>query len=454
MNNIARIFIAALLTVLLVFLTCFTPIAMAQGGAQGPLSTFMEKRQPLSRLFSFFHNKLIPFPEISPALGECPLLLVLIEFSDVPHCPLHDHEYFEQLLFGERPSVKDYYEEASYGKFTFTKAGILGWYKSFHSVMKQSRDGIVREAFRKAARDHSVDFKSYDKNGDCMLTANELDIIICTSGCSLEKPMGAYHNWRLWGVRKIRTWDGMILSGEHSVIQEWHSWMVPAHELGHSLLLPDLYDYTRNSRGIGIYGLMGLGNLDGTNGHHFTAWSKVKLGWIEPTIITKDGYYTIHDAETCPEAYILRDPARSEHEYFLVENRFRGSSYDNGTTPLPDEGIMIYHIDESVPRLCTPRTWFPWVNNVEKHKMIDVECADSVTSHVNDADDLDKNANDGDEHDFWDINEYGFNSTSTPCNSRWYDGTSNNIGIYVLSEPGKTMTVYLSVNGTVPSGGG
>ena len=411
---------------------------------------FLEEDRICSFPLPFFNNRLIPFPDIKPALGERPLLLILIEFSDVPHYPKHDIHYFDQLLWGECPSVRDYYLEVSYGKFTFIRGGILGWYKSSYPLSgnEKSRDRIVRDAFRQAARDKSFNFAQYDKNKDGVLDTTELSIIVCTSGISSKHPMGAYHNWRLWGSRKIETWDGVILDGEHSVVQEWHSWMVYAHELGHSLLLPDLYDYTRNSQGIGVYGLMGLGNLDGINGHHFTAWSKIKLGWIEPTVVTKDGFYIVHDVETHPEAYMLKDPSHSDKEYFLVENRFRESSYYDRT--LPDEGIMIYHIDESVPRWYTPWTWFPQVNNVEEHKMIDVECADSFTSHFKDADDLDKNINSGDDHDLWDSTTYGFNSTSVPCNSRWYDGTSNGIGVYVLSKPGRNMTVYFSINGSTP----
>jgi len=396
------------------------------------------------------YPNLLPFPEIPGAVGERPLLLILIEFSNVPHYPLHERDYFDSILFGGNPSVRDYYNEVSYGKFTFVKAGILGWYTSSCNGLKEkSRDEIVREAFRSASKDRSFDFASYDVNGDHILTTDELTILICTSGYSSEHPMGAYHNWRLRGM-KILTWDGMILSGEHSALQEWQPWMVYAHELGHSLLLPDLYDYTRKSRGIGVYDLMGLGNLDGTNGHQFSAWSKIKLGWIEPTIVTKDGFYVVHDSETHPEAYILEDSSHPEKEYFLVENRFRGNSYDNGISPLPDEGIAIYHIDDSVPKFFTPWTWFPWVNSNELHKMVDIECADSFTSHFKNADDLDKNKNNGDGNDLWDVTAYGFNSTSIPCNSRWYDGSSNNIGIYVLSEPGRNMTVYFSVNGTTP----
>lgn len=402
---------------------------------------------------SFFKKNLIPFPKIQKAIGQRPLLMILIEFSDVDHHPEHNYNYFDDLLFGEKPSVNDYYKEVSYGKFNFTKVEILGWYKSREDLSSsKTRDKIVLDAFKQAARDKKVNYEKYDLDGDKILSVDELDVVICTSGSSESEPMGAYHNWRTKGIWKVITWDGLRFSGDVSVIQEWHTWMVCAHELGHSFNLPDFYDYTKRSNGIGVYGLMGKGNLDGTNGNHFTAWSKIKIGWIDPIEVTEDGFYIIRDSETNPEAYILLNPANKK-EYFLVENRYSGDSYDNFSNSLPDNGIVIYHVDESVPKWYTPWTWFPWVNNLEQHKMLDVECSDSFSSHFKNADDLDLNNNNGDKNDLWDNSCYGFNSTSVPCNSRWYDGSKNDIGIYVLSQTGKNMTVYFSINGTGPWSG-
>ena len=82
-----------------------------------------------------------------------------------------------------------------------------------------------------------------------------------------------------------------------------------------------------------------------------TAWSKIQLGWIDPTIVTVNGYYNVSDVETNAEAYIVYDPDYSLTEYFLIENRWKGTSYDSiiGLDgDLDDEGILIYHIDEEM----------------------------------------------------------------------------------------------------------
>ncbi len=58
------------------------------------------------------------------------------------------------------------------------------------------------------------------------------------------------------------------------------------HEFGHSLGLPDLYDYNGGGSGIGFWGLMGSGNWNTPQSPaHLSAWSREQLGWIEPVEI-------------------------------------------------------------------------------------------------------------------------------------------------------------------------
>lgn len=66
-----------------------------------------------------------------PARGERPLLVLLMEFTDVrfhsPHGPVH----YDELFFGRgdlphAPSLRRYFQEISGGRFTFRKADIVG----------------------------------------------------------------------------------------------------------------------------------------------------------------------------------------------------------------------------------------------------------------------------------------------------------------------------------------
>jgi hypothetical protein len=143
---------------------------------------------------------------------------------------------------------------------------------------------------------------------------------------------------------------------------------VYAHELGHDLGLPDLYDTDGSTEGIGVWDIMSTGSWNGsprgTSPAHFGAWCKIKLGWINPVVATAPLLgQTIDDAETNRQAFKLpvRTITPSEEEYFLVENRQR-TGFD---AALPSSGLLIWHVDESMAG-----------NAVDTHRLVDLEEAD------------------------------------------------------------------------------
>ncbi|MBQ2726514.1 MAG: M6 family metalloprotease domain-containing protein [Clostridia bacterium] len=135
---------------------------------------------------------------------------------------------------------------------------------------------------------------------------------------------------------------------------------VSVHELGHCLGMPDLYDLGGDSGGISVFSVMSSGNWGAAEGEvlgerpiGFDAWSKVKLGFASPTVISdqqKDQTVVLKSGEN--NVLKLTSSVNSD-QYFLAENRqFTGydagfytfglsESYNNG-------GIFVYHIDEAV----------------------------------------------------------------------------------------------------------
>ncbi|MFQ6094288.1 MAG: hypothetical protein ACE5OR_16710 [bacterium] len=144
---------------------------------------------------------------------------------------------------------------------------------------------------------------------------------------------------------------------------------------------PYIDDRDNSSPGIGNWGLMGGGSWGGDGRSpetpvHLCAWSKARLGWVVPTVITHNlSRHTIQRVEDHPEVYKLWTEGTVGHQYFLIENR--------GTVgfdaKLPSGGLLIWHIDNAVTTQ----------NDNERHKLVDLEAADGN-------EDMDRGPNRGD----------------------------------------------------------
>ena len=164
---------------------------------------------------------------------------------------------------------------------------------------------------------------------------------------------------------------------------------VMAHEFGHALGLPDLYDSryetpAEDSAGIGKWGLMGWG-AHGWNGddgpNPFCAWSLEQLGWIgqDNERLIEVGAdqmgMVISDLHLHGGIYkiLLRNKFIDPHnyyplytqEYLLLEHRVRDSQYYN--RHLPAEGLLVWHIRAGSRS-----------NREEEEKRVDLVCADGL----------------------------------------------------------------------------
>jgi M6 family metalloprotease-like protein len=157
-----------------------------------------------------------------------------------------------------------------------------------------------------------------------------------------------------------------------------------AHEFGHRLGLPDLYDVrygdpADDSAGIGRWGIMGWGAhgwnwTDGPN--PFSAWSLEQLGWIgndNDRLIELGTDATGVAVESLRRGgSIYKIPLRATdggtywviQDYLLVERRDRESYYDRN---VPGEGALIWHVRSEVTD-----------NGDEKAKAVDLVCADGL----------------------------------------------------------------------------
>ena len=300
-----------------------------------------------------------PYREIKRTRGVRRRLLAILWDPHRPTDSAPTRQAVEALLFGATNSVRHYYLENSNGYFTIEKAGALGWYDADKppehywgpvDTNDSDGDGWVNphvEKWAEAIRKANVDFNfaSFDSDPhDGQLRPSELGVLIVI-------PQNIPHGFNRGVVgREFPQPQPLVVDGVRiGVIAEAYIGSPPnlglvAHELAHLFLDgPDLH-YSPNFPQPYRPGDFSL--MDGTyEGTHFDPFLKLKYGWLRPQVILRSDTYTLADVETRHAAWVLTDLRRRTDEYFLVENRWPGESYDRA---MPDRGgLAVWHIMEN-----------------------------------------------------------------------------------------------------------
>ncbi len=282
--------------------------------------------------------------------------------------------------------------------------------------------GLVRilvDAIAQADQDPSIDFSDYD------------EILIFHAGCLFQTslnfwrfrdlpaatiPPGAldYYLGIPYILANAGT-DTISEAGINSEMARVGEYMVGiagtiVHEFGHSLGLPDLYDVTGWSNGVGSWCLMCTGGWvgdieagapEGVIPGNLCAWCRYDRGWVNPPVITNpDTLVTLRATSIDTNQYSVVDQTMikvpiSSSEFFLIENRQQDMrakdtiiidaedgvvvSVDYGEYDffLPGSGILIWHIDDEVVSV-----WNDSGYNIMQidphHKGVDLEEADGI----------------------------------------------------------------------------
>ncbi len=235
------------------------------------------------------------------------------EATHILQAPAFAADLFDSQKIG---SLAHFYDTMSFGQFRLRGTALPKRYSSKQAAATYlaTQPGeagdygrFVREILERA--DRNVDFAQFDNDGpDGQPNSGDDDGIV---DYIFVNVLSAPHNFLLGGATGIANLglQGVfytrdlgisgnpieIRSGaKHGSISQEGTWAqtvgVMAHEFGHALNLPDLYDLEYagpqdDSAGIGRWGLMGWGAL-GWNGddgpNPFSAWSREQLGWIGP----------------------------------------------------------------------------------------------------------------------------------------------------------------------------
>jgi M6 family metalloprotease-like protein len=350
-----------------------------------------------------------PLATATAVSGVLRVPAVLFRFRDTPPAQLRTAAQYDQVLFAPSPggasagrpyTYASWYAELSNGLLSvqgttygyvaldsnevtytggtdctgnpFLSSDCNGLFTNSDALdpVTRMQDGL-REALRKI--DNQVDWRQYDGNGD-----GYVDLVAFIQP-ALDGACGPAGNNHLWSHRFYLNppyvTHSLNSAGTHLVVSDYilesgvggnpscdSTQIMPigtvAHETGHGFGLPDLYDVSFNSEGIGEYSLMSSGNYSSPfSPSRMDVWSLSELGWVTIAPLPAGGTYSFGPAPTADTAFFVPvQPPNPRGEYFLLENRqaVRSDSAmirihcDVSGVAFPRAcggGLLIYHVD-------------------------------------------------------------------------------------------------------------
>ena len=326
-----------------------------------------------------------------PTTGARKLICILMGFKDKAFTKTQAdiNNLFNQVGYsagGATGSVKDFYNENSWGQFNltvtvagpYTAANNMSYYGGNDASGNDSNPrALVTEGVN--AADADVNFADFDNDGDGAVDG----VYVLFAGYGEEAGASANCIWsHAWNITTV-TKDGKTIS-KYSCSPELMGTSgttltgigVICHEFGHVLGAPDYYDtdYTTGGQfdGTGDWDIMAAGswNNNGITPAHHNAYSKVKVyGWATATVLSSADNITVTNAEANKSFYQIN--SATSNEYWIMENR-QQTGFD---AYIPGHGLMIYHVHSGIATASTSNN----INASYPQKMYPV-CA-SATSN-------------------------------------------------------------------------
>lgn len=364
-------------------------------------------------------------------------LALLVDFNDNPGS--RPKAEFETLLFDTNnpDSMANRYTELSGGRLNLT--GTVTDYirapqpYSFYTAGKSGMDmnfpnntpGLLVDVLTAFCQHNSL--QPFDQDGDGYVDG--VFLIHAGGGAEAEQDIAKRkdkiwsHKWTLPapfdnnGV-KVFAYSTEPEDGKVGVF---------AHEFGHVLGLPDLYDSTYRSGGVGNWCLMSGGSWGGGGNQpvRMSAWCLSRLGWVTPKRITKNTHLTLspldQDENACFQVW---KKGKKGPEYFLLENRQRIGR----DAALPGSGLAVWHVDETQTNNNNPLSYKVGLVQADGRR------------------DLEFNRNGGDKSDlFPGSKKIKRCDDSTTPSTRANDGSPTNVEFFNISESGGAVQVEIKL---------
>jgi immune inhibitor A len=291
---------------------------------------------------------------LSKPKGKLQCLVLLVDFADNPGNTPSAH--YRSLLFDDTNpgSMRTLYKEMSYGALDIDGV-VTEWIRAPHpysyytngssgtgNSYPNNTPGLLADILGIYLKSNTL--AGFDANNDGYVDG--LFLIHAGAGAETDSDPAKRQNM-IWSHK----WT-LPKSISNSGIKAWAYFTAPedgklgvfSHEFGHFIGLPDLYDTTYRSQGVGAWCLMGGGSWGGGGDTptRLSAWCLEELGWIKPTTVKGKLAVQLKSLEGDPkQCYRLNISGGAKSEYFLVENRQKAGR----DIALPGSGLALWHID-------------------------------------------------------------------------------------------------------------
>lgn len=415
-----------------------------------------------------------PANGIVKSIGEPTIPVVMVEFADRAFCDTITTESKVDRFFNEsgyhdeqycRGSVRDYFMAQSDSLFkpTFQVVarvkldnGYAYYGKDSGSQIDPNANAFVREALEKASA--VADFTPFRTEG----TTKVPMVVFVFAGPGEQSSFEDGCDDYLWAKFSQ---SAFAVNGGSTTVQSYfmgselmqtygndknditganfESVGLYAHELSHSLGLPDLYN-TKSSNAfntLGYWDLMDYGQyfMNGYRPSPYSAYERSCMGWLRVEELDKEaciGRLIPLDSPRGTEgtrAYVIRNDANPS-EFYLLENRAPSTWYSSSM----GSGMLVTHVDYS-SAVWNANT----VNTSKDHQRVQIVPADGILEGKSPSKGMSQ-------ADFW----KGYQSDLFPglnvVNTSLTDATTPATTLFTGSALGKPIyNIALAADGTI-----
>ncbi len=309
--------------------------------------------------------------ETSNVPSNLKTVVILSRFSDDSSEP-HSETYFQNRWFNDADSLKNYWEDASYGAITMSPGtingtGVVNWQSLPHRSADYATDGILTTLDTFTLLDNAIDLADpfIDFNGTDDVIQNDEPQIGGSgdNGDDVDQVILVFNDLFVGGNYAFAYLSPLTINTDEGTLYVYVTFTpdnganfpigmnyqngvgVVAHEMGHNFGWAHTPPATGNTYD-DSWSIMSSSNTDGPVG--VIAFNKDQAGWIPladiktvPNGTLKTFTLDILSDPSPGTNYLMgKIPFGSNGEYYTLEARL-DSMFDQ--TPLNQFGLMIYH---------------------------------------------------------------------------------------------------------------